>query len=140
MRAGLRPAPPWDVRRMNDPLLRGKRTVLRVVVWQAATGLVVALCFAIFAGRSSALAALCGASIIAVGTAVFGWRLFAPGVAGAQVIQRALMAGEAMKWLWLVLAVWLALAKLKLAPLPLLIGLIAAQFGYWFGLVRREGD
>ena len=81
-----------------------------------------------------------GGLIVAVGTAAFGWRLFAPGVASAQVVKRALMAGEALKWLWLVLAVWLALTKLRLAPLPLLAGLMAAQFGYWFGLVgRREG-
>lgn len=125
---------------MTDPMLRAKRTVVRVVVWQAATGLAVALCFAVFADGKAAVAALCGALIIAVGTAVFGWRMFAPGIAGAPVIKRALMAGEAMKWLWLVLAVWLALTWLKLAPLPLLVGLIVAQFGYWFGLVRREGD
>jgi len=123
---------------MTDPTLRGKRTVVRVVAWQAATAAVAALCFAVFSGRRSAVAALCGGLIVAIGTAVFGWRLFASGVASAQVVKRGLMAGEAMKWLWLVLAVWLALTRLKLEPLPLLVGLIVAQFGYWFGLVGRN--
>ncbi|MFO1468426.1 MAG: ATP synthase subunit I [Steroidobacteraceae bacterium] len=125
---------------MTDPTLRGKRTVVRVVVWQVATGVLVALGFGVFSGGWAGASALAGGLIVAVGTAVFGWRLFAPGVASAQVVKRALMAGEALKWLWLVLAVWLALTKLRLAPLPLLAGLMAAQFGYWFGLVgRREG-
>jgi hypothetical protein len=34
-----------------------------------------------------------------------------------------------------VLGIWVALVELKLMPLPLLIGLIAAQFGYWFGMI-----
>ena len=123
---------------MIDPMLRGKRTVARVVALQAVTAMVVALGFAAFSGWPAALAALCGGLIVACGTGLFGWRLFAPGVASAQVVRRALLAGEALKWAWLVLAVWLALTRLKLAPLPLLAGLMAAQFGYWFGLVSRN--
>jgi len=49
-----------------------------------------------------------------------------------------MMAGEMLKWFWLVLAVWASLTKLKLLPMPLLVGLIVAQFGYWFGLVGRD--
>lgn len=123
---------------MTDPTLRGKRTVVRVVVWQALSGAAAALCFGVWSGGWAALSALAGGLIIAFGTAVFGWRLFAPGVASGAVVKRALMAGEAMKWLWLILAVWLGLAKIKFAPLPLLVGLIVAQFGYWFGLVSRN--
>ncbi|MBS0612164.1 MAG: ATP synthase subunit I, partial [Proteobacteria bacterium] len=79
---------------MTDPTLRGKRTAVRVVAWQAATAAAAALCFAVFSGWRSAVAALCGGLIVAIGTAVFGWRLFAPGVASAQVVRRGLLAGE----------------------------------------------
>lgn len=123
---------------MTDPTRRGRRTVVRVVLWQAASSLVAAACCGVFANRWAALSALAGGMIIAVGTAVFGWRMFAPGVASAPVLNRAMVAGEALKWLWLLLAIWLGLTRLKLAPLPMLAGLIVAQFGYWLGLANRN--
>lgn len=123
---------------MTDPTLRGRRTVVRVVVWQAASAMAAAVCFGVFSGRWAALSALAGGLIIAIGTALFGWRMFAPGIASAAVVKRAMMAGEAIKWLWLILAMWLGLTQLMFAPLPLLVGLIVAQFGYWFGLVSRN--
>ena len=83
-------------------------------------------------------AAFVGGLIAAVGSGLFGWRMFAPGIANAAVLNRAMMAGEALKWLWLILAVWAALTKLQVLPMPLLVGLISAQFGYWFGLMVRN--
>jgi hypothetical protein len=44
-------------------------------------------------------------------------------------------AGVALKWAWFVLALYVALAQLKLPAAPLLIGLLAAQLGYWVGLI-----
>ena len=123
---------------MTDPTLRGKRTVVRVVAWQALSGAAAALAFGVWSGWWAALSALAGGLIIAFGTAVFGWRLFAPGIASGAVVKRAMMAGEALKWLWLILALWVGLTKIRFAPLPLLVGLMVAQFGYWFGLVSRN--
>lgn len=70
---------------------------------------------------------------------MFGWRMFAPGIAPASVLQRAMFAGEALKWLWYLLAIWAALTRFKLEPLPLLVGLIVAQFAYWLGLIGKRG-
>jgi hypothetical protein len=42
--------------------------------------------------------------------------------------------GEGLKWLWVVLAVWLALGVVKLMPLPFLLGMLAAQVGFWIGV------
>jgi len=81
---------------------------------------------------------LLGGLIVAMGSALFGWRLFAPGIAPATVLRRALFAAESLKWFWYVLAVWLALARLKVQPLPLMAGLVFAQFGYWVGLVGMK--
>jgi F0F1-type ATP synthase assembly protein I len=121
---------------MKRDALNGRRLVVRVVLWQTGcAAIVAALCWAEF-GAAGALAGLAGGLIAAIGSALFGWRMFAPGIAAAGILQRALFAAEALKWFWYVLAIWAALAGLKLMPLPLLIGLIAGQFGYWFGMVR----
>ena len=123
---------------MTDTVNRARRLVVRVVLLQVATAVGVAAVFGVFAGSRAAVSALSGGCIVAVGSAVFGWRMFAPGIANASVLNRAMMAGEALKWLWLILAMWVALTKLQLPPMPLLVGLISAQFGYWFGLMGRN--
>jgi hypothetical protein len=40
--------------------------------------------------------------------------------------------------LWFVLALYVALARLKLEAAPLLIGMVVAQLGYWVGLIRLK--
>lgn len=106
---------------------------------QAAGAASSALLFWFVGGPRAACAAFAGGMIAAVGSAVFGWRMFAPGIAPAAVLHRAMFAGEALKWSWYVLALWLALSRFKLAPLPLLVGLIVAQFAYWLGLIGKRG-
>jgi ATP synthase protein I len=112
--------------------------VVRVVLLQAGCALVVASAYFAYRGASSGIAALAGGLIVAVGSAVFGWRAFAPGIAGAATLSRAMFAGVALKWLWFVLALYLALARLKLEAVPLLVGLMSAQVGYWAGLTRLK--
>jgi F0F1-type ATP synthase assembly protein I len=121
---------------MSDVPARGYRLVVRVVLLQIGCALLVAFLFFGLKGRSSGVAALAGGLIVAVGTAIFGWRAFAPGVAGAATLSRATFTGVGLKWLWVVLALYVALARLRLEALPLLIGLVTAQLGYWAGLIR----
>jgi F0F1-type ATP synthase assembly protein I len=123
---------------MSEVPIRGYRLVVRVVLLQAGCAALVALLFFAYRGSSSGIAALAGGLIVAVGSAVFGWRAFAPGIAGAARLSRAMFAGVALKWLWFVLALYLALARLKLDAVPLLVGLATAQFGYWFGMIRLK--
>jgi ATP synthase protein I len=123
---------------MSDVLARGKRLVVRVVLLQAGCALLTASVFLVFKGASAGLAALTGGLIVAAGSAVFGWRAFSPGVAGAAVLSTAMYMAVALKWLWFVLALYVALARLKLEAAPLLIGVVAAQLGYWAGLIRRK--
>jgi F0F1-type ATP synthase assembly protein I len=94
--------------------------------------------FLVVRGASAALAGLAGGLIVAVGSAVLGWRAFKPGVAGAATLTTAMYTGVALKWLWLALALYVALARLRLDAAPLLIGMLAAQFGYWAGLIRLK--
>jgi ATP synthase protein I len=122
---------------MSDVLVRGYRLVVRVVLLQAGCAVLVASVFLVWRGASAGLAALVGGLIVAAGSAVFGWRAFKPGIAGAAVLRTAMYAGVALKWLWFVLALYIALARLKLDAAPLLIGVVVAQLGYWVGLIRR---
>ncbi len=119
---------------MNDPVARGKRTVLRFVAAQMVAAAVAAAVSGLLSGGPAAQAALAGGVIVAAGNLIFGWRLFAPGIASASRIAKAMWAGEGLKWLWVVLAVWLALTVAKLMPLPLLAGMLAAQVGFWIGV------
>ena len=124
---------------MNDLVGNGKRLVTRVVLLQAGCAGLVAVLFGLLEGAKAALSGLCGGLIVAVGSALFGWRMFAPGIAPAAALRRALFAAESLKWFWYVLAVWAAFARLKLMPLPLMVGLVFAQFGYWIGLMGKRG-
>jgi ATP synthase protein I len=104
-----------------------------MVAFQAGTAVVVGLLF-LLGGVGSALAALIGGMIIATGNALFGWRLFVLGVAPAARLARSVYAAETLKWLWVVLALWLALTRAGLPGLPLIVGVIAAQIAFWLGL------
>ena len=123
---------------MSDVPVRGYRLVVRVVLLQIACTVLVASLFFCFRGASSGVAALTGGLIAAVGTAVFGWRAFAPGIAGGAVLSRAMYVGKALQWGWYAVALYAAFAHLKLDAMPLLIGLVTAQFGYWAGLIRSK--
>lgn len=107
----------------------------RVVVWQLGAAVLAALAFGM-AGIGSMAAAAYGGLVVALGSAVFGWRLFAPGVAPVARLARSLYAAEVLKWLLTVLALWFALTQLKLPGLPLIVGMIAANVAFWLGMAR----
>jgi F0F1-type ATP synthase assembly protein I len=123
---------------MSDVQIRGKRLVLRVVLLQAGCAALAASVFLVFKGAHQGLAALVGGLIVAAGSAVFGWRMFKPGIAGGATLTRAMYAGVGLKWLWFAVALYFAIARLKLDAAPLLIGVVVAQLGYWVGLVRPK--
>jgi F0F1-type ATP synthase assembly protein I len=88
------------------------------------------------AGSLAMGAAAYGGMVVALGSAVFGWRLFAPGVAPVARLARSLFLAEVQKWLLTALALWFALAQLKLPGLPLLSGMLAAHAATWIGMAR----
>lgn len=119
---------------MNDPVSRGKRLASRYAALQLAAAAAVAVGAAVMSGGPAARAALAGGVVVAAGNLLFGWLLFAPGAASAPRIARAMWAGQGLKWLWVVTAVWLALGVMTLSPLPFLLGMLAAQAGFWVGM------
>ncbi len=112
--------------------------MIRVVLLQTGCAVLVASLFLAFKSASAGLAALTGGLIVAIGSALFGWRAFRPGVAPAATLNAAMYGGVALKWLWFIAALYIALARLKLEGAPLLIGVVAAQLGYWVGLIKRK--
>ena len=118
----------------KDHRSQGRQLVLRYAALQLAATLVAALVAGWFAGVPAARATLAGGLVVAVGNVVFGWKLFAPGVAPVTRLARGFYVGEALKWLWLGFALWAALGPGRLAPLPLIAGMLAAQLGFWLGM------
>lgn len=118
----------------SDPARTGKRRVLRYVLLQLACAALAAIAACGLSGWSAARSALAGGVIIACGTAVFGWVLFADRVTTTPGVTRVLYAGEVLKWLWVGIAFWLAFAFGSFSALPLLSGAIAAQIGFWIGV------
>src|SRR5882724_12743059 len=98
---------------MTEVQSRGKRMVVRVVLLQAGCAALVASAFLVFKGSSAGLAALVGGLIVAAGSAVFGWRMFKPGIAGGAALTTAMYAAVVLKWLWFAIALYLAIALLK---------------------------
>ncbi len=110
---------------MLNSVAAGQRQAVQVVAYQAASSILVALVFAI-QGSEAALAALVGGLATTTGSALMAWRAFAGGVADPGVALFRLFGGVALKWLVIVLSLYLGLARFGLPPLPLLAGLSAA--------------
>ena len=123
---------------MNNLPAQGYRLVVRVVLLQAGSALLVASAFLMLKGQTAGLAAVVGGLIVALGSAVFGWRMFSPGIAGSATLTRAMFAAVALKWAWLLIALYVALARWKLDAAPLLVGVVVAQLGHWAALVRLK--
>jgi F0F1-type ATP synthase assembly protein I len=100
------------------------------VIFQLGSIGVIGLGFCAWGWRSG-LAAWYGGAAIALGNALFAWRLFADGIAPMRRIARSVYAAEVLKWVWLVFALYLALAVFQLASVPLIAGVLAAQLAFW---------
>jgi len=115
---------------MRNSIAHGRRNAVRIVIFQLGIAGLVGLGFCA-QGWQSGMAAWYGGGVIAAGNALFAWRLYADGIAPTRRIARAVYAAEVLKWVWLVLALYLGLAIFGLAPLPLIVGVLAAQVAFW---------
>ena len=119
---------------MSDTVrMRGKRLALKFAATQLACTGLAALVFLMSSGWNAARSAVAGGLIIALGTLVFAWRLFATNWPAASAA-RGFYAGEVLKWIWVVGAFALALTRGGMEPLPLLVGLLASQCGFWVAM------
>jgi F0F1-type ATP synthase assembly protein I len=126
------PTPPISgnrIRSVLNTLAAGRRQATRVLVAQATVTGVVALVFLV-QGHRAALGALLGGGAVALGSALMAWRAFGGGVTGAGTALFRLFGGLALKWLVIVGALYLALARFELPPVPVLAGLCAALVAF----------
>lgn len=110
---------------MLNSVAAGRRQAFRVLAVQAAATGLVALAFLV-QGDRAALGALLGGGAATLGSALMAWRALGGGVVGAGTALARLFGGLALKWLVIVLALYLALARFELPPLPVVSGLGAA--------------
>jgi F0F1-type ATP synthase assembly protein I len=122
---------------VQNSIAHGRRVAVRTVIFQICATAVVGLGFCVWGWRSG-VAAGYGGMVVALGNALFAWRLFADGIAPMQRVARSVYAAEVLKWVWLALALYLGIAVFSLAPLPLILGVMAAQLAFWVavGFVR----
>jgi len=118
---------------VSDIARRGKRLALKFAATQLTSTSLAALVFLALDGIDAARSAVVGGLIIAVGTLLFAWRLFATGWPAASAA-RGFYAGELLKWVWVLGAFTLALTRGGMEPLPLLVGLLAGQCGFWIAM------
>ncbi len=120
--------------KVRNSIANGRRVAVRTTLLQIGVTVVVAL-IASMLGWRIGMATLAGGAIIAVGNGLFAIRLFGRGIAPARNVLHSVYAAEIIKWFWLLLALTLAIAVLKLPFVGLIAGILAAQFSFWIALI-----
>lgn len=118
---------------MDNTLAAGRRLAIQVVLAQAVAALVVGLLF-VFRGTPSALAAFGGGAVVMLGTALLAFRVFGPVLAKGAVTLRRFALGILLKWLVVLGGLFLILVRLRLPPVPALLGVGAAMLVNWLVL------
>jgi F0F1-type ATP synthase assembly protein I len=118
---------------VSDQARRSKRLALKFALVQLACAGIAALACLGLDGLNAARSAVAGGLIVATGTLVFAWKAFASGWPPVSAA-RGFYIGELLKWVWVIGAFWLALTRGGFDPLPLLVGLVVAQMGFWVAI------
>ena len=117
-----------------NSLSANRRLAFRMVAVQFVVAMLVALAFFIAQGGKEALAAAIGGGSVAAGSLVLAWRSLPPAAASAGLALSRLISGMLLKWFVVLGALYLAMAKLHLPPLPLLVGLVVAMMAAFLTL------
>lgn len=117
---------------MLNSVNAGWRLALRVVVFQIIATLATAAACYISGPHAAlaALAALAGGGAMALGSLLAAWGAFGGGVAGAGVALGRLLLGTAVKWLVVIVGLYLAMAVWKLPAVPVLAGAAMAAAAF----------
>lgn len=109
---------------MENSLAANRRLAVQVVLIQATTAVAVGLAFLLQSGMS-ALAALLAGLLVAVGTGLMALPLFGPALAGPGTTFARLAGGTLLKWIVVIVGLYLILVHWKLPAIPALVGLVA---------------
>lgn len=109
------------MRRVLNSMAANRRLALRAMVFQAVVATGIALAFLLRDGSSFQAAAIGGGAVV-LGTLLYAWRSLSMQVPSAGLALAGLITGIVLKWLVVLAALYVALARLGLPPLPLLAG------------------
>jgi ATP synthase protein I len=114
----------------------GRRLALRAVVYQLAAVLLVAL-VALIWGLPQALAAAVGGLAVVAGGLAAARVAFGGGVVPAGAAMMRLLAGVVLKWVVVFAVLLLGVGVCKLAPLPLMAGMLTGLIAQMLAAARR---
>lgn len=122
---------------MYNSIAAGRRLAVHMVAAQAGAVILAGLLF-LAGSTASAMAAWCGGAVAVAGTAVLALRVFAPPLAGGATTLRRFTVGLLLKWLVVLVGLYLILARLRLPPLPALSGFgVAMLVNVWMLRLKR---
>ena len=111
---------------MFNSLDANRRLAIRTIATQGVVASLVAVGF-LWVGARESLAAALGGGAVALGSLVLAWRsMFGP-VRQAGAVMARMVSGLLLKWFVVAGALFFAMAKLQLPPLPLIVGMIATM-------------
>lgn len=110
---------------MENSLPANRRLAKQVVLLQVAAASAAGLAFLLQSGVS-ALAALAAGLLVAVGTGLMALRLFGQALAGPGATAARLVVGMLLKWIVVIVGLYLILVYWRLPAIPALVGLVAA--------------
>ena len=114
---------------MSNPVAAGRQLAQRATILQVGATLATAL-ICLISGPSAALGALVGGGSMALGNGIAALRTFSGGVVSGEAWLGRLLAGMAMKWIVVVMGLYLAMTTWKLPPPAVLAGAAMAATGY----------
>ena len=110
---------------MNSPTA-SRRSAYRMVTAQFVVAMLVALAFLAMSKRAALAAAIVGGSV-ALGSLVLALRSLPATPKSAGWALSRMVSGLLLKWFVVLGALYLAMAKLHLPPLPMIVALVASM-------------
>jgi ATP synthase protein I len=114
---------------VRNSMAANRRLALRAIAIQAGVAALVAVAFLAQDGRA-ALAAGVGGGAAVLGSFFLAWRSLSARTPSAGMALAALLVGIVMKWVVVLAALYLALARFGLPALPLLAGLVSTTAAF----------
>lgn len=110
---------------MDNSLAGGRRLASKVILAQTVVAVVAGLAFLV-RDTPSAVGALAGGLVATAGTGMLAFRVFARTPAGPGAMVARFAAGTLLKWIVVIIGLYLVLGYWSLPALPVFVGLIAA--------------
>ena len=115
---------------MLNSVAAGRRLARRTVGFQAIATVATALVCLVMWGAAASFGALAGGVAVVLGSALAAWRAMGGGVTGSGAALLRLIGATALKWMVVVMGLYLALAVWRLPPGPVFAGVVVAVLAW----------